>query len=146
VINERLSKIINLRLKSSLEKCVFHPYGSEIWIFDEDESNWLMILNSEGQLSYNKKFFDELFACFSFRDREYQPYLKLWTEKLFRIPIRSLRRTSGMDYLVESMFNDKKKNKMWEINKRFEFGFEIVKRYLELKRSNDKVHLELFMS
>jgi hypothetical protein len=145
VINERLFKIINLRLKTSLEKCVFHPYGSEIWIFDDNEMNWLMILNSQGQLSYNKKFFNDLFACFSLRDREYQPYLKLWIEKLFQIPLRSLRRTSGMDYLVESMFNDKKKNKVWEIYNRFDFGFDIVKKYLELKKNNDKVRLELFM-
>ena len=111
----------------------------------DNEMNWLMILNSQGQLSYNKKFFNDLFACFSLRDREYQPYLKLWIEKLFQIPLRSLRRTSGMDYLVESMFNDKKKNKVWEIYNRFDFGFDIVKKYLELKKNNDKVRLELFM-
>ena len=143
---DRLSKIINLRLKMSLDNCIFHPYGKEIWVFDENKQIWLLILNSEGQLSYNRKYFDGLFACFSLVSKEYQPFLKIWVEKLFKGPIRSLRRASGMDYLVESMFNDKKKNKVWSIKERFEFGFEIVQKYLEYKRDNEEIRLFLFDS
>ena len=130
----------------SLDNCIFHPYGKEIWVFDENKQIWLLILNSEGQLSYNRKYFDGLFACFSLVSKEYQPFLKIWVEKLFKVPIRSLRRASGMDYLVESMFNDKKKNKVWSIKERFEFGFEIVQKYLEYKRDNEEIRLFLFDS
>ena len=128
-------------------KCLVHTYGKEIWVFDQTENRWLIILNSDGVLKFNPKFFDKIFNYFSLNQKDYKVIIKDWLEKIFNFPVRQVERcSSNLDYLTETMLNKKNDKKEWKLNDRFDFSYELVKKFLELKSKFEKVELNAFYS
>lgn len=126
-------------------KCLVHTYGKEIWVFNETETLWLIILNSDGVLKFNPKFFDKIFNYFSLNQKDYKVIIKDWLEKILNFPVRQVERcSSNLDYLTETILNKKNDKKEWKLNDRFDFSFELVKKFLELKSKYEQVELNAF--
>lgn len=120
------------------------PFGKEIWIFEDPNSKWLLVLNSDGVLKFNTKFFDKIFNYFSIYQKEYKMVLKEWVESILKLPIREMQRcSSDLDYLTESLQNPKNE-KRWTLKSRYNFNHQLVKTYLQLKEGSTGVKLGMF--
>lgn len=139
-INPRLYKLIDYRLKSSLGDNIFLPHGQDIWVIDSKTREWIFNINCEGNLRYNFKYFNFVFLVFSMEWNEYQKILKIWVEKLFKIPVRKIERVGGdMRYQVEYVL---KNNKKWDLKNRYTFSYFVVKEYLTKNDIYEEVKLE----
>lgn len=138
-LHPRLLELIDYRLKGSVKNMTLIPDGSDLWIVDSDLNQWVISINSNGILKYNLKFFNDVFAVFSLRWNEYQNVLKVWFEKMIKVPIRQTQRVSGdMSYVLDKL---KKRPNKWNFDKRYEFSYKVVKEYLEKKETNKEVKL-----
>lgn len=138
-LNNRLNELIDLRLRMSLKNFIIIARGDEIWILDPQNKEWIIKLSSFGKLVYNLKFFNLTFAVFSMRWKQYQRNLKNWVEKVFEIPIRESHRSNAdFGYLVEKLDKNKK---VWKINQRYQFSFQVVKKYLEKEKTCKEITL-----
>ena len=139
-LHPRLISLIDLRLKGAIKNFIVIPDGSEFWVVDTDNKEWVISITSDGTLKYNFIFFNYLFAVFSLTWVEYQKVLKNWCEQIFKIPIRQIQRVGGnMGYVVEKL---QKKTRKWDLRKRYEFSYKVVKEYLDKKNKSDEVKLE----
>lgn len=143
-ISNRLNELIDLRLKMSLKNFILFPRGDEIWVLDPQEKEWVIKICSSGKMTYNVKFFDFTFAVFSMRWKQYQKNLKIWVEKIFNVPIRESQRSNAdFGYLIESLNKNKK---VWSINQRYEFSYQVVKKYLDKKEISEGVIIGEYFS
>ena len=139
-LHPRLLKLIDYRLKGSVKNLKLIPDGSDLWMVDSDSNQWVISINSSGILKYNLKFFNDIFAVFSMKWDEYQSVLKVWFEKIIKVPIRQIQRVSGdMSYVLEKIL---KRADKWTLNKRYEFSYNVVKEYLRKKDIYEEVRLE----
>lgn len=139
-LHPRLLELIDYRLKGSVKNLKLMPDGSDLWMVDSDSNQWVISINSSGILKYNLKFFNDIFAVFSMKWDEYQSVLKVWFEKIIKVPIRQIQRVSGdMSYVLEKIL---KRADKWTLNKRYEFSYNVVKEYLRKKDIYEEVRLE----
>lgn len=139
-LHPRLLELIDYRLKGSVKNLKLIPDGSDLWMVDSDSNQWVISINSSGILKYNLKFFNDIFAVFSMKWDEYQSVLKVWFEKIIKVPIRQIQRVSGdMSYVLEKIL---KRADKWTLNKRYEFSYNVVKEYLRKKDIYEEVRLE----
>lgn len=139
-LHPRLVELIDYRLKGSVKNLKLIPDGSDLWMVDSDSNQWVISINSSGILKYNLKFFNDIFAVFSMKWDEYQSVLKVWFEKIIKVPIRQIQRVSGdMSYVLEKIL---KRADKWTLNKRYEFSYNVVKEYLRKKDIYEEVRLE----
>jgi len=139
-LHPRLLELIDYRLKGSVKNLELIPDGCDLWMVDSDSNQWVISISSSGILKYNLKFFNDIFAVFSMKWDEYQSVLKVWFEKIIKVPIRQIQRVSGdMSYVLEKIL--KRANK-WTLNKRYEFSYNVVKEYLRKKDIYEEVRLE----
>lgn len=139
-LHPRLLELIDYRLKGSVKNLKLIPDGSDLWMVDSDSNQWVISINSSGILKYNLKFFNDIFAVFSMKWDEYQSVLKVWFEKIIKVPIRQIQRVSGdMSYVLEKIL---KRADNWTLNKRYEFSYNVVKEYLRKKDIYEEVRLE----
>lgn len=140
-INIRLKKIIFNKLNSDLEKFVFLPFGRETWIIDMDDKSWFFLSDCFGQVYYNTIFFDRFFRLFSLNQNEYQPLLKEWFEDVTSQNIRTIaRRTGNFDYMIEPLL---KKNIEWTLFERYGWSYQLVKKYLDMKKNLNKKFIQV---
>jgi hypothetical protein len=138
-IHPRLKKIIFDKLNSDLEDFIFLPNGRETWIINFDDKSWCFSSDCYGQIHYNSNFFNSFFRLFSFEQNEYQPLLKDWYGNLTSQNIRVISRRSGsFDYLIEHML---KKNSEWSLLDRYGWSYQIVKKYLDMKKNLNKKYI-----
>ena len=131
-IDERLIELIKLRLRGALKKAKILPHAESLFILNTDDSEWYFIMDSNGQLRFNSKFFDTTFLLFSMSQNEYSPILKDIVEKAFNFPIRSVQRVrSDLNWEVRIVLSDKRKD--WDMKTRYGFPFNVVKNYVENK-------------
>ena len=139
-LHPRLLELIDYRLKGSVKNLMLMPDGTDLWMVDSDSNQWVISISSSGILKYNLKFFNDVFAVFSLKWDEYQSVLKVWFEKIIKVPIRQIQRVSGdMSYVLDKI---KKRADKWSLNKRYEFSYKVVKEYLERKDIYEEVKLE----
>lgn len=133
-MNANLKKIIISKLESDLKDAVFYPYGWELWIIDLNKKEWYFQTDSLGVLWYNQKFFNNFFSLFSCEYKEYQPLLMRWFETLTDFDQRTIsRKNSDNNYLIEKILKDD--NKKWTLFERYGFAYQIVKKYVDMKKN-----------
>ena len=133
---------MDFRLKSVIENFSFLPIGEEIWIYNEKDQQWIIIIKSDGHMKYNLPFFNEVFAVFSLNWKQYQNFLKSWTEKLFEVPIRSAQKVNAdLGYMID---NKKKQSFQWQIQKRYNFSYQVVESYLKKKEKTNNLKIQQF--
>lgn len=128
-VNPKIKKLIIDRLDDQMRDKIIMPYGEEFWVIDEDNSDWVFIYKSDGKLSFNQDFFKDYFYLFSVKLKQFQRILQNWFETKFKLSINGVSRKQCNHhyYLVEITVN---KNKKWELNNRFGFGYEFIRKYL----------------
>lgn len=140
-INSRLKKIIFDKLNSDLDNFVFFPTGRETWIIDLDDKSWYFLSDCYGQVYYNTVFFNRFFRLFSLNQDEYQFLLKEWFENITSQNVRTISRRSGnFNYIIEPLL---KKNIEWTLFERYGWSYQIVKKYLDMKKSLNKKFIEV---
>lgn len=140
-IHPKLKEFILEKISSDLKSKDILPWKNELWILDIDTTEWYLTILSEGQTWYNQDFFKLYLNLFSLTQRELAAVLKEWIEKNLNIKLTNIsRRQANMHYLVDGMLKSDK-NK-WELNNRFGFSYEFVKKVLEVKGKNQSLLLE----
>jgi hypothetical protein len=91
-------------------------------------------------MKYNFRFFNEAFAVFSLSWKDYQIVLKRWVEFYLKVPIRQIQRVGGD--MSWSYVKLDKKGKRWEMNKRYDFSYKVVKEYVDKRNSIEDVKLK----
>lgn len=139
-LHPRLLQLIDYRLTGATKNFDFVPCGEEIWVMNSDQKEWVLSLNSNGIMKYNFKFFNETFAVFSLTWKDYQNVLKRWVEFHLKVPIRQVQRVGGdMSY---AYVNLDRKDKKWEMNKRYDFSYRVVREYVYKRELFENVKLK----
>lgn len=135
-MNKRLKKLIFDKVDDDLENILFLPYRDELWLIDEEKKNWFFVANSNGNLCFNRKNFDSIFALFSMRVKEYSDLLKEWFEYKTKIPIRSIsRKNTDYEYIVEGLLGNSRKKVDWTLKNRHGFSYILIKKYIDTKKN-----------
>ena len=145
--NKKLRNFVFDRLFDELSGKTYYPYGSEIWVVDFIEGDWYFQYNSSGNLTYNRKFFDNFFRIYSFSQQEYQKLLKFWFETNTEHQVNHIsRRNLDISYYIDGI--KRSETKKWSLSERFGFGYGVIRRYLNLKNhlSEDNIKLEHFLT
>lgn len=77
---------------------------------------------------------------------EYQKLLKFWFETNLTHSVSQIsRRNLQIDYYIDGM--KRSDNKKWSLSSRYGFSYEIVKRFLNIKKhiSENDIKLEFFI-
>lgn len=144
--NKKLVNFIFDRMFEELSTKTYYPYGREIWVIDFETKEWYLQFNSNGVLCYNRSFFDSFFRIFSMSQSEYQKLLKFWFETNLTHSVSQIsRRNLQIDYYIDGM--KRSDNKKWSLSERYGFSYEIVKKFLRIKKniSENDIKLEFFM-
>lgn len=144
--NKKLRKFIFDRIFDELHDKTYYPYGTELWIVDFENTEWYFQYNSNGTLSYNRRFFDSFFRVFSLNQSQYQKLLKFWFETNTEHQVNHIsRRNLDISYYAEGI--RRSETKKWSLNERFGYGYGIISRYLTLKKhiSEENIKLEHFL-
>jgi len=138
-LHPKLLWLIDYRLTGATKNFDFVPCGDAIWVMNSEQKEWVLSLNSNGIMKYNFRFFNEVFAVFSLTWKEYQNVLKKWVEFYLKVPIRQIQRVGGD--MSWSYVNLDKKGKKWEMSKRYDFSYKVVKEYIDKRELNENVKL-----
>lgn len=143
-LNSRFKKIIYERLRDDLGTKIVHPYGSDIWVLDEETKTWFFQVESKGDLWFNQKYFNNFFALFSMGSTQYSKILKEWIEKVLEIRLKSCsRKNTNYDYLIDGVISESTENYVWKDEKRFGFSYKTVKKFYELQNKSERNRVEL---
>lgn len=143
-IHPKLKKFVLQKLEEDLINKEILPYKNEFWILESENKEWFIYLDAQGSVWYNQHFFQKYKDVFSIESREFSKIMKEWIEtKLgFRVSIVA-RRQSNLTYIIDGMLRSEKNN--WTLQNRFGFSYNIVKRYVDLKKNTKNTILEDFM-
>jgi hypothetical protein len=134
--NERLTHLIKLRLKSVLKNAEILPHAESIYVFNTISMEWYFVINSNGQLRFNSKFFDTVFLLFSMKQSGYGKVLKQIVEDSFNYPIRNIQRVgSNLSWELDIVISTKRKD--WDLKNRYGFPYNLIKKYLDIKNTSD---------
>lgn len=133
-LNSRLKKIIYERLRDDLGTKIVHPYGSDIWVLDEETKNWFFIVESKGDLWFHQTYFNNFFPLFSMGSTQYSKILKEWIEKVLEIRLKNCsRKNTNYDYIIDGVISESTENYIWKDEKRFGFSYKTVKKFYEFQ-------------
>ena len=144
-ISEKLKTFILKKLISDLRNISFHPYGREIWLINSDDKIWYFVMECDGKLWFNQKVFNNFFHLFSLNSTEYSPILKEWFESLIDVSIRTVsRKNTDYDYIIEGVLRRSNSKYDWSLENRFGFGYQVVKKYLDIKKVSKGKEIKVF--
>lgn len=144
-IHPKLKSIIFQKLEEDFFDKEIIPNGRTFWIIDSDKNDWFINMTCNGLLEFNTSFAKSYSDLFSMDFRLFSKILKEWFEKKMEIRVNSLqRRTPSLQYLVEDAV--KSKNGKWDLNDRFGFSYDFVKKFIILKNEEKKVLVGDFIS
>jgi hypothetical protein len=144
-ISEKLKTFILKKLISDLRNISFHPYGREIWLINSDDKIWYFVMECDGTLWFNQKVFNNFFHLFSLNSTEYSPILKEWFESLIDVSIRTVsRKNTDYDYIIEGVLRRSNSKYDWSLENRFGFGYQVVKKYLDIKKVSKGKEIRVF--
>ncbi len=144
-ISEKLKTFILKKLISDLRNISFHPYGREIWLINSDDKIWYFVMECDGKLWFNQKVFNNFFHLFSLNSTEYSPILKEWFESLIDVSIRTVsRKNTDYDYIIEGVLRRSNSKYDWSLENRFGFGYQVVKKYLDIKKVSKGKEIRVF--
>ena len=144
-IHPKLKSLIFLKLKEDFSDKEIIPDGRTFWIIDSDKNEWFINMTCNGLLEYNSSFAKSYSDLFSIDFRLFSKILKEWFEKKMEIRVNSLqRRTPTLQYLIENAL--KSKNGKWDLNERFGFSYDFIKKFIILKNLEKKVLVGDFIS
>lgn len=143
-IHPRLKKYCSDKITEDLKPKNIITWKNELWVLDLDTKEWYLTICSEGVTWYNQEFFRQHMLLFSLSNREMSSIIKEWVEKNFEIRVTNVsRRQNNMTYIIDGMTRSKKND--WEINNRFGFSYEIVKKMVGIRREIKNVIVEDFL-
>lgn len=139
-MNERFEKLVFLRIEDILFDTILIEDGEFFWILDSESGGWLISYQSHGSITYNFSKFSSCLSIFDLKNTQFSKILKKWLEKKLKIQIRSVQRVnSNQDWVLEEV---QKRRRAWELDKRFGFSYDFVKKILDgsetLKNENLK--------
>ena len=140
-MNPRIKKLVYTKLEDDLFDSFLFQYGNEIWLLNDNKSNWFFRVDSNGLLDYNQKFINSCLSIFTLDSSEKNKLLKEWFEKSTGLSVRSIRRlNSDLDWILEK-FN-KEKN-VWDLKNRNGFAYQTIKKFTTLSErlSLDKISI-----
>ena len=143
-IHPKLKKLIWEKITQDLRNKSLLTWKNELWVLDLDSKEWYLTILAEGIAWYNQDFFKAYTNLFSLSSRQLASIIKEWIENVFEVRLTSVsRRQSNMTYIIDGMLRSEK-NK-WEINKRFGFSYELVNKFLNIKKYEPNMILENFI-
>jgi len=135
-VTPKLKNLILTKLNSDFGNISFHPYGRELWLIDSDDKTWYFVAECDGKLWFNQNAFNNFFYLFSLNSKEYSFLLKEWFEYLTGITIRTVaRKNTNYEYIIEGVLRKSNSKYEWSLENRFGFGYQIVKKYLDIKKT-----------
>jgi len=135
-VTPKLKNLILTKLNSDFGNISFHPYGRELWLIDSHDKTWYFVAECDGKLWFNQNAFNNFFYLFSLNSKEYSFLLKEWFEYLTGITIRTVaRKNTNYEYIIEGVLRKSNSKYEWSLENRFGFGYQIVKKYLDIKKT-----------
>jgi hypothetical protein len=136
-MKDSLWRLISNKFCDDFSELIFYPFGTDIWIYDEEQRLWVFIYENNGTLSYNSGYLNHFFRVFSLKDTEYQKFLKSWFIKNFEIHVlRIQRRNTAYDLMLDGIIGSEKYT--WDIKKRYGYSYSVVKKFLDLDKPQKK--------
>lgn len=144
-IHPKLKKYIWEKITDDLRYKNVISHTNEVWVLDLDSKEWYITILAEGETWYNQSFFNLHLNLFSITHKELSSILKEWVEKNFQVRLTNIsRRQSNMTYIIDGMLASKKGK--WNLNNRFGFSYEFVKKFLDVKNQNPDLVVENIIS
>lgn len=138
---KRFRKLIFYKLNCDLYNKSIRPYAGEFWIIDLNDNKWFIKFNNEGQLKYNRIFFDNFFNLFSLDFKSYQDIIKEWFEYNFELSVNDIQKiNSSYDFYILNLISNERP---WSIKNRNGFGYYFVKKFLDLQKVLPKSNVVL---
>lgn len=129
---KKLEKFVFCLIEDTLQDTILIPDGDSLWITDPDIKNWYFEYRNDGSFLYNSIFFHSKMRIFTLKNNELSFLLRTWFEKSFPIHVRqTIRTNSDLDWKLEKI---RKGRREWDMKNRYGFNYEIIKRYLDLKK------------
>lgn len=142
-LNPRLKKCVILKLEEDLSSKELIPNGRNLWLLDVEKKEWFINVTCNGLMEFNTRMAKDYSNLFSLDFKIFSKILKEWFEKKFGIRINSSqRRTPDLTYMIDVILASKKGG--WEMNERYGFSYDVVKKFLEIKKINKRVLVEDF--
>lgn len=143
-IHPKLKKFFTQKLEYDLKKTDIITFKNEFWILDIDLKEWFLYLDSQGSVWYNQFFFQTYKNLFSLENSQLSNFIKEWIELRLGFRVTNVaRKQSTLTYLIDGMLINE--NNQWTLNNRFGFSYNIVKRYVGLRKNSKYVLLEDFI-
>lgn len=143
-LHPKIKLFFNEKLEYDLKKTDILTWKNEFWILDIDLKEWFLYLDSNGSVRYNQIFFKSYKDLFSLDNTQLSKFINEWVE--FRLGFRVTnvaRKQSNLTYMIDGMVLSEKNQ--WTLKNRFGFSYNIVKRYVNLKKNSNYVLLEDFV-
>ena len=129
---KKLEKFVFCLIEDTLQDTILIPDGDSLWITDPDIKNWYFEYRNDGSFLYNSIFFHSKMRIFTLKNNELSFLLRTWFEKSFPIHVRqTIRTNSDLDWKLEKI---RKGRREWDMKNRYGFNYDIIKRYLDLKK------------
>lgn len=131
------------KLEEDLSSKELIPNGRNLWVLDIEKKEWFVNVSCNGLMEFNSKLAKDYSNLFCLESKVFSKILKEWFENKFTIRVNSSqRRTPDLTYMIDGILQSKKGG--WEMNERFGFSYEFVKKFLEIKKNNKRVLVEDF--
>lgn len=144
-IHPKLKKYIWDKITEDLKPRSILSHKNEIWVLNLDTKEWYLTILAEGETWYNQTYFNSYLNLFSVSNRVLSSILKEWVEKNFNVRVINVsRRQNNMTYIIDGMLTSKKGK--WNLNNRFGFSYEFVKKFLDVKNQNPDLVVENIIS
>lgn len=129
---KKLEKLVFHLIEDTLQDTILIPDGNSLWITDSDIKSWYFEYRNDGSFLYNSIFFHSKMRIFTLKNNELSFLLRSWFEKSFPIHVRqTIRTNSDLDWKLEKI---RKGRREWDMKNRYGFNYDIIKRYLDLKK------------
>ena len=143
-IHPKIKTFIFEKLKEDLKFKSLLSWKNEMWVLDLDSKEWYFTILSEGESWYNQEYFKLYLSLFSITNRQLSSILKEWVENNFEVRIsRISRRQNNMTYYIDGMIRTEKNGV--DLNNRFGFSYDFVKKFVGIKKEDKSVVLENFI-
>lgn len=143
-VHPKIKKFILEKLTEDLKSKNILDWKNEIWVLDLDTKEWYLTILSEGETWYNQDFFKVYLNLFSVTNRELSCIIKEWIENNFELRLTNVsRRQNNMTYIIDGMLKTDKNN--LNLNNRFGFSYNFVKKFINIKSGRKNIILEDFI-
>jgi hypothetical protein len=89
----------------------YQYYAQNTFLISSNEKDWLIEIDEEDDLWFNRYIFENIFKYVSMELPEFKPYIKKWVEKKFNINIKDIydiawERTEKIKEVVRNGFKE----------------------------------------